>query len=41
MLDQEIDPQQVVSGRNLSRKLSEINDDELVRLLDVLGKFCG
>ena len=41
MLDQDIDPQQAANGRNLVRRLSELNDDELAKFLDVLGEFCG
>jgi len=40
VLDQELDPQEVVSGRNLTKKLSELSDEELVKLLDIFSKYC-
>ena len=39
-LDQDLDPQQVVSGRNLVKKLSELTDEELDSLLDVFSRYC-
>lgn len=39
-LDQDLDPQQVVSGRNLAKKLSELTDEELDSLLDVFSRYC-
>lgn len=41
MLDPDIDPGEVVGGRNSLRKLSELDDNELAKLLDVLGQYCG
>jgi len=41
MLDPDIDPGEVVSGRTLLRKLSELDDNELAKLLDVLSQYCG
>lgn len=39
-LDQDLDPQQVVSGRNLTKKLFEMTDEELDNLLDVFSMYC-
>jgi hypothetical protein len=41
LLDQDLDPNQVVSGRYLSKKLYELSDDDIDKLLDVYGKYCG
>jgi len=40
LIDQDLDPQQVVSGRNLAKKLFELSEDELDKLLDVFSKYC-
>jgi len=40
LIDHGLDPQQVVSGRNLTKKLFELSDDELDKLLDVFSKYC-
>jgi hypothetical protein len=40
LIDHDLDPQQVVSGRNLAKKLFELSDDELDKLLDVFSKYC-
>jgi hypothetical protein len=40
-LDQDLDPNQVISGRNLSKKLFELNEDEIDTLLKVYYKYCG
>lgn len=40
LIDQGLDPQQVVSGRNLAKKLFELSDEELDNLLDVFSKYC-
>jgi len=40
LIDHGLDPQQVVSGRNLAKKLFELSDDELDKLLDVFSKYC-
>ena len=37
---QDLDPQQVVSGRNLTKKLFEMTDEELDNLLDVFSNYC-
>ena len=37
-LDKGFDPQKVVSGRNLPKKLSEMTDEEIDNLLQILGK---
>jgi hypothetical protein len=39
-LDRDLDPQQVVSGRNLTKKLFEMTDDELDNLLDAFTMYC-
>jgi len=41
MLDQAIDPEEVISGRNLARRLSELDESEFEGLLGVLGLYCG
>jgi hypothetical protein len=41
MLDPDIVPGEVVSGRASTRKLSELDDNEFARLLDVLSRYCG
>ena len=41
MLDPDIDPGEVVEGRTLPRKLSELDDSELAKLFDVLSQYCG
>jgi hypothetical protein len=41
MLDPDIDPGEVVSGRTSTRKLSGLDDNEFARLLDVLSRYCG
>ena len=40
LLDQGLDPRQVVSGRNLAKKLYELSDEELDSLLDVFSMYC-
>jgi len=37
---QDLDPQQVVDGRNLTKKLCEMTDEELDNLLDVFSMYC-
>jgi hypothetical protein len=39
-LDRDLDPQQVVSGRNLTKKLFEMTDEQLDNLLDVFAVYC-
>lgn len=41
MLDQTIDPEEVVSGRNLARRLTELDGSEFEKLLSVVGMYCG
>lgn len=45
MLDADLDPYTVVSGRNLKRKLGDLSDADIDKLLTVLGKYvygiCG
>jgi hypothetical protein len=40
LIDQELDPQQVVSGRNLAKKLFEMTNEELDNLLAVFSMYC-
>lgn len=40
LLDKHIDPQKVVQGRNLSRKLSECTHEEMDSLLKILQRYC-
>lgn len=37
----DLDPRDVVSGRNLARKLTELREGELSTLLEVFSHFCG
>ena len=41
MLDQDIEPSQVVSGRNFAQGLSELDETKLERLFEVLGQYCN
>ncbi len=41
MYDSEFDPQDIVSGRNFARKLTDLGEDDLERLLEVFTHFCG
>jgi hypothetical protein len=41
LLDQGLDQQKVVSGRGSIKKINELSEDELKKLLEVLGKYCG
>lgn len=41
MLEQGIDPEEVASGRNLVRRLTELDGSEFEKLLDVVGMYCG
>jgi len=40
LLNQDFDAEEVVSGRNLSLKLSDLSEDGLSRFLDILEKYC-
>jgi len=41
LLDQDLDPQKVTSGCGLKRRLSELNDEELKKMLAAFDKYCG
>jgi hypothetical protein len=41
LLEQALDPQDVVSGRNLAVKIAELDDEKLAKLLDLFRKYCG
>jgi hypothetical protein len=41
VLDQNLDPHEVVSGRNLTKKLDELSEDELQKILDIFAEYCG
>ena len=41
MMDQNLDPRMVVDGRNLTRKLTELSEEELRALLDLYAKYCA
>ena len=41
VLDQDLDPQEVVSGRNLVKKLFELSEGELEKLLNIFEKYCS
>ncbi|MFQ5903911.1 MAG: hypothetical protein ACE5JO_09490 [Candidatus Binatia bacterium] len=40
MYDRDFNPQDVVSGRNLVRKLTDLGEDEFGTLLDIFSGFC-
>lgn len=40
MLDLELDPRGVVAGRNLARKLTDMEEEEFRKLLEVLSCYC-
>jgi len=40
LLDSDFDPNEVVSGRYLKRKLHELSDGEVDSLLEVLADYC-
>ncbi len=40
LFDPSINPNEVISGRNLSRKVWELNESEFDRLLEILSGFC-
>jgi hypothetical protein len=39
-LEKHLDPQKVVQGRNLSRKISEFTNEEMDSLLEILKRYC-
>ncbi|MGO9019424.1 MAG: hypothetical protein ACLQVJ_13855 [Syntrophobacteraceae bacterium] len=39
MMDQNLDPQTIVDGRNLTRKLTDLSDEELEAFLDLYCKY--
>jgi len=41
MVDPALDPCEVVAGRNLPRKLTDLEEREFRGLLEVFGRFCG
>lgn len=41
MLDAYLDPMDVVSGRNLTRKLTDLSEDEFRKPLEVFSRYCG
>jgi hypothetical protein len=41
VLDQDLDRQEVVSGRNLVKRLFELSEGELEKLLNIFRKYCG
>ena len=40
LFDQDLDPADVVSGRNSNRRLWELSDVEIERLIGILAKYC-
>jgi len=40
LLDQDLDPQEILSGRNLNLSLSELKQDEFDKLLNILKNYC-
>ena len=41
MYDSDLDPGSVVSGRELTRELTELSEDEFTKLLDIFSHFCA
>ena len=41
LLDEDLDPQTVVSGRNLARNLLELSEDELEKLITIFRNYCS
>lgn len=41
LLDENLNPQKVISGRNLTRNLFELNEEEIEKLLSILSNYCG
>lgn len=41
LLDADFDPQEVISGRGLTKNLLELSKDELDKLLTILSDYCG
>jgi hypothetical protein len=41
LLDEDLDPQKVISGRNLTKNLLELSEDELGKLLTIFSNYCG
>ena len=40
MYDRSFDPSAVVSNRDFKRKITEMDDEELEKLLEIIGKYC-
>jgi len=41
MLNSDFNPAEIISGRNLARKLHEISNKDIEKLLDVFAKYCS
>jgi hypothetical protein len=41
VLNQDLDPEEVVSGRNLTKRLFELSESEFREVLDIFGKYCS
>jgi hypothetical protein len=41
MYEQSFNPQEVVSGKNLARKLADLGEEELRALLEIFSHYCG
>ena len=41
LYESDFNPETVTSGRTLLRTIQELSDDELDRLLDIIGQYCG
>lgn len=41
VLDQGLNPQEVLSGRNLMKKTFELSEEDLEKLLNIFGKYCS
>lgn len=40
LLNRDLNPEEIVSGRNLKFRITELREDLLSRLLDILAKYC-
>jgi len=41
LLDENLNPREIISGRNLTKTLLDFSEDELENLLEILSNYCG
>jgi len=41
IMDSDLDPEQVTSGRSMQKRLSDLSGEEIERLLQIFTKYCG